>query len=221
MNTNSSSNARLYARPRRHRPWLTHLVPWSKDLHDALAAVVDFVHEHEEPDYRAASPSLRSNHIYRHAIPLRRWLARTPKPIDDPLPRARVQLIREARPYAAMTIRTPEDVWKLVRDELAVSDRERFLVLLLDGAHHVIAVHEATVGLADSCQIHPREVFKAAILANATRIIAVHNHPSGETTPSEPDRLVTERLRSVGDLIGIPLLDHVIVTAESHLSLCT
>jgi DNA repair protein RadC len=66
---------------------------------------------------------------------------------------------------------------------------------------------------------HPREVFKAAILANATRVIAVHNHPSGETTPSSADLEITKRLRSAGDLIGIPLLDHVIVTADAFHSL--
>ena len=67
--------------------------------------------------------------------------------------------------------------------------------------------------------VHPREVFKEAILESAYSFIAVHNHPSGETTPSKEDIAITKRLQEVGQVMGIQLLDHVIVSSEGYTSL--
>jgi DNA repair protein RadC len=66
-------------------------------------------------------------------------------------------------------------------------------------------------GNLNSSIIHPREVFKNAILSNANSIILVHNHPSGDINPSKEDIEVTKRLREVGNLLGIKVLDHVII----------
>ncbi|MEO7436415.1 MAG: JAB domain-containing protein [Candidatus Binatia bacterium] len=82
----------------------------------------------------------------------------------------------------------------------------------------MVGIDEVATGASRSCLVHPREVLKSAILANASAIIAAHNHPSGDVTPSAADRCVTKRLSEAGNLLGIPFLDHLIVsgTTASH-----
>ena len=72
------------------------------------------------------------------------------------------------------------------------------------------------MGSLTAALVHPREVFKAAILSNAAALILVHNHPSGDPTPSAEDRAITERLRQVGELVGIRVLDHVVIGDEGQ-----
>lgn len=91
------------------------------------------------------------------------------------------------------------------------TDREHFVVLLLDTRHQIIGIHTVTVGVLDASLIHPREIFKPAILANAAAIILAHNHPSGDPTPSPDDRAVTRQTVAAGRIIGIAVVDHVIV----------
>ncbi len=76
-----------------------------------------------------------------------------------------------------------------------------------------------TVGLANQSQIHPREVFRPAILDAAVSILIAHNHPSGNLEPSEADLVATRRLVEVSKTIGIPVLDHVIVSQQGFLSI--
>jgi DNA repair protein RadC len=91
------------------------------------------------------------------------------------------------------------------------SDREMFVVLILDVKSKVIGVNVVSIGALSGTPVHPREVFKPAILGQASAIIVAHNHPSGDTTPSREDREITERLRSCGDMLGIPVMDHLIL----------
>ena len=95
----------------------------------------------------------------------------------------------------------------LLQDEPA----EVFGILCLTTKHRVIAYHEVSRGTLDSTLVHPREVFKAALLANAAAIVAGHNHPSGDQTPSPDDAELTRRLVAAGELLGVPVLDHVVI----------
>jgi DNA repair protein RadC len=134
----------------------------------------------------------------------------------------RWQMVMEDGPDAATgPMRTAEDVADyLLRHGHAQRDREAFVVLLLNVKHHVTAAEVVTIGVLDGSLIHPREVFKSAIAGSAAAIIVAHNHPSGDVTPSAEDITVTRRLRDAGALLGIPLLDHVIVSPEGkHISL--
>ncbi|MDE3074994.1 MAG: JAB domain-containing protein [Chloroflexota bacterium] len=108
----------------------------------------------------------------------------------------------------------PGKVAAVVRDYLADVDREHFVVLLLDAKSRIIGINTVAVGTLDGAPVHPREVFKAAVLANAACVIVAHNHPSGDPTPSPQDRAVTRLLQRAGDAMRIPVLDHVIVTAD-------
>jgi DNA repair protein RadC len=136
------------------------------------------------------------------------------------LPVVRVALVREGTVVSdTRTIRTPSDAAVVVREAIGDYDREAFVVLLLNTKHRVVGVHIAGVGTLDSAPTGPREVFRAAILAGAKAVIFGHNHPSGDPTPSAADLHLTRRLVKAGDLLGIPVLDHVIIGETSQVSL--
>jgi DNA repair protein RadC len=90
--------------------------------------------------------------------------------------------------------------------------QEYFVCLTLDGANRLIAKRIITIGTLTSSLVHPREVFADAITDRAASIIVAHNHPSGNLQASQADRDTTDRLKETGDMLGVTLLDHVIVT---------
>lgn len=127
----------------------------------------------------------------------------------------RVQMVRDSSLlYPQRTVRMAKDVVELMLRFLDESDREQFILLCLNTKNQPTAIHTVSIGSLDASIVHPREVFKAAILANASSIIVGHNHPSGDPIPSREDINVTHSLKQVGELIGIPVLDHVIVGTE-------
>ena len=91
-------------------------------------------------------------------------------------------------------------------------------VVYLDTRNRPIAVHEAHVGTCDSSPVHPREVFGPAVALSVTSVVVAHNHPSGDPTPSAEDKVVTERLRQAGELLGIKVLDHLVIGSERFYS---
>ncbi len=97
--------------------------------------------------------------------------------------------------------------------------QEEFHIVTLDTKLQPIGRHQITVGTLDASLVHPREVFRAAIRDAASSILLVHNHPSGDPTPSTEDRMVTDRLKKSGDLLGIQVIDHVVVAAGGCVSL--
>lgn len=99
------------------------------------------------------------------------------------------------------------------------ASREEFHVVLLDEKHHVIKTERITVGLSNKSLAHPREVFKPAIRESATALIMVHNHPSGDPTPSQDDKIITRELKMAADTLGIRVLDHIILAKDNLLSM--
>ena len=97
--------------------------------------------------------------------------------------------------------------------------QEEFHIVTLDTKLQPIGRHQITVGTLDASLVHPREVFRAAIRDAASSILLVHNHPSGDPTPSGEDRMVTDRLKKSGELLGIQVIDHVVVAAGGCVSL--
>ena len=92
------------------------------------------------------------------------------------------------------------------------SDRESFLVLSLNIKHKINNASVISQGAVDYSLVHPREVFKTAILSNSNKIMVFHNHPSGDTSPSKEDINLTKRLKKCGEILGISLMDHIIVS---------
>jgi DNA repair protein RadC len=114
---------------------------------------------------------------------------------------------------------SPRDVFRHFHARLRDAPCERFLVVLLDGRHRVLREVATSQGTLTASLVHPREVFRPALREAAAALILVHNHPSGDPAPSPEDREVTARLVRAGELLGIPVLDHVIVAERGFTSL--
>jgi DNA repair protein RadC len=99
------------------------------------------------------------------------------------------------------------------------SKQEEFWIVTLNTKNMPIENHQITVGTLRNSLVHPREVFRPAIRDAANCIIVVHNHPSGDPTPSDQDLSVTERLEQSADIVGIPLIDHIVVGAGRAVSI--
>ena len=119
---------------------------------------------------------------------------------------------------APFKILAPNDVATFVRSILTDNSREHFVALYLNAASNVVSYSIISIGTANSALVHPREVFQRAIKAGAHSIVIAHNHPTGEIKPSKEDDVVTRKLKAAGDLLGILLLDHVIVSEDSAFS---
>lgn len=130
------------------------------------------------------------------------------------------RLAREARPTLPR-IRSPDDVARIVGPRLRDLAVEEFHLLALDSQSQVTRDVLITRGLLNSSLVHPREVFRAAIAEAAAGIILVHNHPSGDPTPSADDQAVTRQLVAAGELLDVPVYDHVIVAGDRFTSFAT
>jgi DNA repair protein RadC len=116
------------------------------------------------------------------------------------------------------SVRGPRDVYEVTAD-LRTLRREHFVGLYLKTRNRLLARETISVGSLNASIVHPREVFEPALRLAAASLVVVHNHPSGETDPSEDDLAITRRLSEAGEILGIPLLDHVIVGALGFTSL--
>ncbi len=116
-------------------------------------------------------------------------------------------------------VKSPEEAVASIRSTLKGKKKEHFYLLCLDTRNHVTNVDQISVGNLDSSIVHPREVFKTAISCLASSVIFVHNHPSGDLEPSSEDINLTKRLTEAGELLGIPVLDHIIVCDKDFTSL--
>jgi DNA repair protein RadC len=130
------------------------------------------------------------------------------------------RIVREGR-AALPRIREPEDVVRLFQSRLRDLAVEEFHLLALDSQSQVLRDVLVTRGLLNSSLVHPREVFRPAIAEAAAGIIVVHNHPSGDPTPSAEDRAVTRQLAAAGQLLDLPLYDHVILAGDRFISFAT
>ena len=116
-------------------------------------------------------------------------------------------------------VRCAEDAYLLVRSHLTRRRQELFISLALDARHRVLALRQVARGSATGVEVHPREVFGPAVREGAVAVLVAHNHPSGDAEPSDEDAALTVRLGRAGDLLGIPLLDHLVVGAGGYTSL--
>jgi len=133
-----------------------------------------------------------------------------------------VRLVREPAAYYQATdadpgtvapVRDAASVAAYLRPRLEAEEVEAFVVLVLNGKNCVVACAEVSRGTLTAALVHPREVFRPAIALGGAALILAHNHPSGDPRPSAEDMAITTRLREVGTLIGIAVLDHVVIGA--------
>lgn len=122
-------------------------------------------------------------------------------------------------PVTQPSIRMPRDIYDLLKGSFQDLDREHFKVIHLNIRNQVLKVETTAIGILSSSPVHPREVFKEAIKMSSAAVILAHNHPSGDPTPSQDDLALTSRLRNAGELLGIPVIDHVIFGDTRYVSL--
>ena len=121
---------------------------------------------------------------------------------------------------STIEIRDARDVARVFQDLLRLEDRidqdkEHFYVMHVNSRHKVILVELVSVGTLNEAPFHPRETFRRAVIEGSYSIIVAHNHPTGDVTPSEGDIRTTKKLHDAGELLQIPLLDHIIFTVQN------
>ncbi|HOI46377.1 MAG TPA: DNA repair protein RadC [Bacilli bacterium] len=116
-------------------------------------------------------------------------------------------------------VTTPEDVYKLVKDELIHKDQEYLIAIYLNVKSEVIMKKTIYIGTINATIIHPREIFKWAYKYSSFAIILCHNHPTGDPTPSNEDIEMTKKLMAVGETMGIKVIDHVVVAKKGYYSI--
>lgn len=112
---------------------------------------------------------------------------------------------------------SPIDVKNAMQD-IVSSRKEHFVVFYLDSRNQELIRDIVSIGTLNASLVHPREVFENAIKYNAASIIIAHNHPSGDPMPSDADLQITDKLKKSGEILGIELIDHVIVTKKNIFS---
>jgi DNA repair protein RadC len=125
------------------------------------------------------------------------------------------------KPRDRKAVRSPQDVVEYLRgiwNARTIELFEEFVVVCLNGAHEAVGWVKVSSGGLNAAQVDPRLVFAVALQTASTAIIVAHNHPSGSTRPSGKDEEVTRRLKEAGELLGVAVLDHVILTRESAFS---
>jgi DNA repair protein RadC len=150
------------------------------------------------------------------------------------------KIVREHRSgYGLLKrFRSSADVYESFKEHFDRLDREHFVVLLLDAKNGMLGFHTVSIGSLTSSLVHPREVFKPVILHNdtvkeqaitkevceqsircsAAAVILMHNHPSGDPVPSQEDLHITTRLREIGEVCGVRVLDHLIFGDNRYVS---
>lgn len=116
-------------------------------------------------------------------------------------------------------INSSEDAVRIIKKFYNYDDKEKLYVILMDARKKVIGINLVSIGTINEVMMHPREIFKPAILLGAVSFIMVHNHPSGDITPSKEDMNATDRIIECGNLLDIPLMDHIIYSEDSYYSI--
>ena len=128
------------------------------------------------------------------------------------VPIYRISLVRESNiQLDRAQLRSSESASKVLRSYLGDTDREHFVVILLDRKNRMIGINTVSIGSLTASIVHPREVMKPAILSNAAAVVLGHNHPSGDPQPSHEDKSLTRRLVEAGKALGIDVLDHIVI----------
>jgi len=120
--------------------------------------------------------------------------------------------------HAGVSVKSARDVYEYVHPLVEYEEKENIVVLYLDTKNRVIKHEIVSVGTLNASLIHPREVFKTAIKDNTCAIIMAHNHPSGDPTPSKDDYEITKSIHSAGELLDIPVIDHVVIGKDNYYS---
>jgi DNA repair protein RadC len=116
-------------------------------------------------------------------------------------------------------LNTPREMAAYLLPQYGTGPVERFGIAMLDSKHRLIRIKIVSVGSLDTTIVHPREVFREAASASAAAIVLFHNHPSGDPAPSPDDVTLTTRMVGAGDIMGIDVVDHMILSDQRYYSM--
>jgi DNA repair protein RadC len=128
----------------------------------------------------------------------------------------KVMYISEGR-RTSVKISSPSDSYQAL-SKFHKKRQEHFMVITLNGAHYISGIRIVSIGLVNRTVVHPREIYNWAIRDNACAIIMAHNHPSGQVDPSPEDREITTKLVKAGQIMGIAVLDHLVISKLGYFS---
>lgn len=135
---------------------------------------------------------------------------------DHELPQVSIRMVKERTLLSEEAMNTPEAAIRVMQDFLKEMDREMVCVVNLQNDLKPISMNVVSMGALNQSLVHPREIMKSAILSNAASFMLIHNHPSGSLQPSAEDIRITDRMQQVGELLGIPLTDHIITGLDQQ-----
>jgi DNA repair protein RadC len=118
-----------------------------------------------------------------------------------------------------MTSQSAYEILRAAWDEDKICLLEQFRILILDRSNRVMAVSLISTGGMTGTVVDPKIVFATALKVRGAALILAHNHPSGNTTPSAADLQLTKNLKGGGQLLEMPVLDHLIITADGYYSM--
>lgn len=116
-------------------------------------------------------------------------------------------------------IKNSSDIADIFMERMRYYKKEHFISLMINAKGQIIEENEVSIGDLCSSTTHPREVFVGAVRRSAASVAFIHNHPSGDPTPSEVDITTTVRLKQAGDILGIPVLDHIVIGDGKYISM--
>lgn len=130
---------------------------------------------------------------------------------ENQLQQVGIRMVQEPPLIANEQVNSPEAAIRVMNDFLSQMDRELFCIVNLQSDLKPINMNIVSVGALNEALVHPREILKSAVLSNASSMMLIHNHPSGSLNPSQEDIVTTDRLVQIGQMMGIPVVDHVII----------
>lgn len=116
-------------------------------------------------------------------------------------------------------VKNSKEVYELFEPQLRNELQEKLIAVYLDHSHRIISTKELFKGSSDRHFIHPRDIFREAVKMNSSWIILIHNHPSGDATPSNEDLITTKELFKIGEEIGVPIIDHMVIGKGQYRSI--
>ncbi|CAG0908779.1 unnamed protein product [Darwinula stevensoni] len=134
---------------------------------------------------------------------------------------AAVEIDRRMALVEMEDVSSPEAAKTMLRRAIVAQQHESFWVVFMDAQNRVISTRELSIGTVSQCSVYPREIVKSALKCNASAVILAHNHPSGNSTPSRADEVLTKTIKAALVLVDVRVLDHFIVTRNEMCSMAT
>ena len=125
----------------------------------------------------------------------------------------------KAQAYGGLSFNEPKTIAEYYMEDFRHEEKEKCVVLMLDSKCTLLKESHISTGTVNASLMSPREIFKDALGCNAVSIIVMHNHPSGDPKPSNEDIVLTKRIKACGDLLGVPMVDHIIMGDHCYASL--